>query len=62
MIKHCTTSTQKSPRIKIGLGKKKGESILFKNRISGNTNERRKKEMYKKRPDLGEEGGESVRT
>ena len=39
-LKHCTTSTKKSPRIKMGW-KKKRERVLFKNRIRAATERRR---------------------
>ena len=38
------------------------ERALFKNRISAATERRREIEDAKKRPDLGEGGGKSVRT
>ena len=40
IVKHCTTTTKKSPRIKMGL-KKKEERTLFKNRMSADTERRR---------------------
>ena len=40
LLKHCTTATKKSPRIKMGW-KKKEERALFKNRISAAAERRR---------------------
>ena len=56
--KHCTTTTKKSPRIKMGW-KKQEERALFKNRISAANRKNKRKRSNKKNPGLGQK---SVRT